>query len=740
MGRNALGVTSVALGVWALVVLPTGLPTAVAADPDLVGHWKLDGDALDSVGGHHATLQGNPTWVNDPQRGWCLDLDGDGDYLDAGDAPSLTFTESITVACWIKVRQLDRNWNAIVTKGDDWVLARTRDDNRVAFLCLGLTGGGWPEVYSGDVNDGNWHHIAGVYDGARLALYQDGDCVDSRSLRGFINRNWSRVLIGENGQAPNRFWNGLVDDVRLYRRALPPDEIAVLAEAQPPVPPPPPAPAGVIAVGHDSRIDLRWPCDPDPNLGGYSIYRADAAAGPFTKLHDAVHKVPVYSDFFGVNGRTYYYQVRAVAMRSGGESEPSAVVSAASRAMTDEQLLTSVQEAVFRYFWDYGHPVSGLAREGYGFGHSPDVCTSGGTGMGLMAICVGAERHFVTQAQAAGRVLQILTFLDEKATRFHGAWSHWLHGGTGATKPFSQYDDGGDLVETAFVVQGLLTVRQYFNSASDPVEKEIRARATRMWEEVEWSWYRRQARSDTLYWHWSPRHEWKMNHAIGGYNECMIVYLLAVASPTYPMPPSCYERGWAKSADYVNGRTYYGYPQWVGPSQGGPLFFTHYSHLGFDPRDKRDAYCNYFDNSRNISLIHRAYCTENPRGHAGYSALVWGLTASFTPWGYSAHSPTNDNGTIAPTAALSAMPYVPAESLATLKHLYHTYGKKLWGPFGFTDAFNLAQNWFAPGYVAIDQGPIVIMIENHRTQLCWNLFMANPEIAPMLKALGWTSP
>ena len=220
----------------------------------------------------------------------------------------------------------------------------------------------------------------------------------------------------------------------------------------------------------------------------------------------------------------------------------------------------------------------------------------------------------------------------------------------------------------------------------------------------------------------------------------MITYLLAIASPTHPIPASCYYGGWAEPADYANGASYYGYRQWVGPEKGGPLFFTHYSHLGFDPRDKSDRYCNYFENSRNISLIHQAYCMENPRGYAGYGALAWGLTAGFDPWGYNAHSPTNDNGTISPTAALSAMPYVPVESMATLKHFYHTYGHGLWGPFGFFDAFNPTEDWFAPGYVAIDQGPIVVMIENYRTQLCWNLFMANPEIQPMLDAIGWTSP
>jgi hypothetical protein len=726
-----------------LAMLASGLTmggiACAGGEPNLVGHWKMDGNAADSAGVNHGVLLDGAAWANDPQRGWCLDLDGEGDYVDVGDDPSLTFSDAITVACWVKVRAFDRNWNAIVTKGDDWILARTRDDNRVAFLCLGPTGGGWPEVYSGDVNDGAWHHVAGVYDGAELSLYQDGDRVDAKSLHGGINRNWSRVLIGENGQAMNRFWNGLIDDVRVYNRPLAAAEIGVLAEARTVAPPPPPAaPQGLVATGHDSRIDLRWPLDTDPNVEGYNIYRAETEDGPFVRLNKSVHRTSVYSDFFGDNGRTYYYHVKAAAIRGGGESEPSTVVSATSYAMTDEQLLTSVQEATFHYFWDYGHPVSGLAREGYALGHSAETCTSGGTGMGLMAICVGVERGFVTRTQAAERVLKILTFLDEKASRYHGAWSHWILGGTGATKPFSQYDDGGDLVETAYLVQGMLTARQYFDG-SDPVETEIRRRATAMWESVEWSWYRQGSRGDVLYWHWSPVHGWKMNHPIQGYNECMIAYLLAIASPTYPMPATSYRKGWAKPADYANPNSSYGYRQWVGPEKGGPLFFTHYSHLGFDPRDKSDGFCNYFDNSRNISLINRAYCIENPKGYAGYGELVWGLTASFNPWGYSAHSPTNDNGTISPTAALSAMPYVPAESLATLKHLYHTYGRDLWGPFGFVDAFNLSENWFAPGCIAIDQGPILIMIENHRTQLCWNLFMSNPEIQPMLDAIGWTN-
>jgi len=498
----------------------------------------------------------------------------------------------------------------------------------------------------------------------------------------------------------------------------------------------PGAVTGLKAVGHDSRIDLRWAPSNDAGVAGYRVYRAAEAKGLFTRLGLNGHKPHIYSDFFGVNGRTFHYRVTAVTRR-GAESPQSATVAATSRAMTDEQLLTSVQEATFRYFWDWGHPVSGMARERY---RSGDICTIGGTGLGLMAIMVGAERGFVSRAAAAGRVRKILAFLEDRAQRYHGAWSHWLDGRTGRTRPFSRYDDGGDLVETSYLVQGMLTVRQYFDR-DDPVEADIRARATRLWREVDWRWYLRQPNGKVLFWHWSPKYGWKMNHPIGGmFNECMITYLLAIASPTHGVPPECYYEGWVRNAKrYVNGKTYYGHRQPVGIPMGGPLFFTQYSFLGFDPRGKKDKFCNYFENNRAITRIHRAYCIANPQKHAGYGPNVWGLTASDTPGGYKAHAPgeRRDVGTITPTAAISAMPYTPAESMAAMRHMYHAYGKRLWGPFGFRDAFNVGKDWFARSYLAIDQGPIVVMIENHRTALAWRMFMSNSEIAPMLKAIGW---
>ncbi len=496
----------------------------------------------------------------------------------------------------------------------------------------------------------------------------------------------------------------------------------------------PNTPQNIAVSGHESRIDIRWDQNIDTVTVGYYIYRASNLNGPYSRISETPHEVNVYSDYLGQNDQTYYYYTTAVNL-SYEESPPSDTVSATSYLMTEEELLISVQEAMFRYFYDYGHPVSGLARERKSSG---DVCASGGTGFGLMALMVGAENGFVSRDSAATRVLKILKFLQEDAARYHGAWAHWINGKTGETIPFSQYDDGGDLVETAYLIQGILTIRQYFN-LDNPAENEIRSRANQMWETVEWDWYRRTLSSNVLYWHWSPNHQWAMNMPVVGFNEAMIVYLLAIASPTHPVPASLYYDGWAGPVNYANGKSFYGYTQWVGPDYGGPLFFTHYSFLGFDPRNKSDQFCNYFENNRNTSLIHREYCIENPLSHTGYDSLVWGLTASDEPGGYSAHAPyANDNGTITPTAAISAMPYTPEESIATLKHFYFELGPQLWGEFGFKDAFHLGQDWFAQSFIAIDQGPMIIMIENYRTALCWNTFMSSPEIPTMLDAIGWS--
>ena len=406
-------------------------------------------------------------------------------------------------------------------------------------------------------------------------------------------------------------------------------------------------------------------------------------------------------------------------------------ISDAFPRISTEDLLTKVQERTFAYFWDYAHPVSGLARERLG---SDETVTIGGSGFGLMAIPVGISRGFITREQGAEHALKTVNFLKDKAVRYHGAFPHWLNGSTGATFPFGTYDNGADLVETAFLMQGLLTLRNYFDG-SDATETAIRSGVTALWEDVEWDWFTRGGQN-VLYWHWSADYDWKMNMQIKGWNEALIIYVLAASSPTHPISKEVYDKGWASNVK--NGKKYYDITLPLGESYGGPLFFAHYSFLGLDPRNLSDTYANYWEQNVAHTKINHAYCVANPKGNYGYSDVCWGITASDYWGGYIASSPTNDTGTIVPTAALSSMPYTPKESLAALEYFYYKLGKRIWGDYGFYDAFSLEHQWFARSYIAIDQGPIVCMIENYRTGLLWNTFMRDPDVRHGLDILGFS--
>jgi len=399
--------------------------------------------------------------------------------------------------------------------------------------------------------------------------------------------------------------------------------------------------------------------------------------------------------------------------------------------LSDEELLTEVQRATFRYFWDFGHPVSGLARERNSSG---ETVTIGGSGFGIMAILVGIERGFITRQQGIERLAKIVNFL-KRADRFHGVWPHWMNGSSGRTIPFSTNDNGADLVETSFMAQGLITVRQYLDTTS-PIESEIATEINTLLNTIEWNWFTRGGQQ-TLYWHWSPDKAWAMNMQIRGYNEALITYVLAASSESFAIEPQVYHNGWASNGGIRNGKTFYGITLPVGFDYGGPLFFAHYSFLGLDPRHLRDRYAQYWDQNRAHTLINRAHSIANPGNFVGYSADSWGLTASDHPTGYLAHEPTRDNGTITPTAALSSMPFTPQESMQALRHFYFVLGDKLWGDYGFYDAFNPTQAWWARSYLAIDQGPIILMIENHRTGLLWDLFMSAPEVQRALDKLDF---
>jgi len=399
--------------------------------------------------------------------------------------------------------------------------------------------------------------------------------------------------------------------------------------------------------------------------------------------------------------------------------------------ISDEELMTKVQQQTMKYFYDFGHPVSGLAPERNA---TPNVVTTGGSGFGLMALIVGVERGFITRQQSVDRWLKIVNFL-KTADRFHGVWPHWLNGTTGKTIPFSANDDGGELVETAFLVQGLISVRQYLQ-VTDPAENLVRSKIDSLVNGVEWDWYRRGGQN-VLYWHWSPRVNWAMNFPLRGWNETMITYVLAASSATHTIPKEVYTQGFKTGLPYLNGQSYYGIPLPLGEALGGPLFFSHYSFLGLKPTQLQEGGVNFSTQTINHSKINYAYCVANPKKYVGYSADCWGLTASDNQDGYNAHSPTNDLGVITPTAALSSFPYTPTESMRAMKFFYYKLGDRMWGDYGFYDAFNPTEDWYGRSYLAIDQGPIVVMMENYRTGLLWNLFMSAPEVQQGLTKLGF---
>lgn len=406
-----------------------------------------------------------------------------------------------------------------------------------------------------------------------------------------------------------------------------------------------------------------------------------------------------------------------------------------SQPLSDEALFDLVQERTFRWFWERADPTSGMAPDRTSA--PPGIVAIGGTGFGIMALIVAVERGWVTRqaaVQRLGRMLQMLLH----APCYHGAFPHFMNGSTGATIPFGRKDDGGDIVETALLLMGLLCARQYFD-AQTPAEQRVRAQITTIWNEVEWDWYTQGGR-EVLYWHWSPYNGWALDHEIRGWNEALIVYVLAAASPRYAIDPIVYHRGFAAGRDFLNGKSYYGIELPLGPPYGGPLFFAHYSFCGLDPRGLKDRYADYWDlNVRHVRIQH-AHCVANPHGHKGYGAACWGLTASDDPHGYVAHAPGNDNGTISPTAALSSLPYAPAEALQAMRHFLTRHGEKVWGRYGFVDAFCENLGWYAQTFLAIDQGPIIVMMENHRTGLLWKLFMSVPEVQTGLRRLGFTSP
>jgi len=496
-------------------------------------------------------------------------------------------------------------------------------------------------------------------------------------------------------------------------------------------------PNNLKGVGYSAHTELTW----ENRVGFvYNIYRSDDGNSNFSKIAETGSNR--YMDFFGKQiqkEQTFYYRIMPKGLSVDSKNAAKFEIIVPVKPASDSDLLDMTQRYTTRYFYDFADPVTGMARE-----RSNDVngniVTVGGSGFGIMAIIAGAERNYFTRDDAFKTINKIVSFL-EKTERFHGAWAHWYNGNTGKAFSFSQFDDGGDLVETAFMVEGLLTAREYFRNGNAN-EQDIVNRITRLWETVEWNWYT-QGKKDALYWHWSKNYGFKLNHRITGFDETMITYILGASSPTFPIEPSVYEKCYTNSSYFLNGKSYFGIKLDLGMKYGGPLFFTHYSFLGLNPNGLSDRYTNYYDRNRAHALIQVAYAKNNPKKHTGFGSACWGFTSSDDPIsGYTSHQPGTDeeNGTISPTAALASVVYTPKESIDALRYFYYNKGNILLGEYGFYDAFNAGLvdgQQVVHSYLAIDQGPIAVMIENYRSGLLWKLFMSNPEIQKGLQRLGF---
>ena len=488
---------------------------------------------------------------------------------------------------------------------------------------------------------------------------------------------------------------------------------------------------------YPAHIELNW-----QNRTGfiYEIFRSTDNGKTFIKAGES--NSDSFMDFFGKpveTEQTFIYRILPKGFSTDNSDVVKFEIKTTVLPATDEALLDMTQRYTTRYFYDNAQRYTGMALERSN-DNNGEIVTIGGSGFGVMALIAGTERNYFSRAEAYKTIEKIVSFL-EKAERFHGAWGHWYDGNTGKIKSFSQYDNGGDLVETAFMTEGLLTAREYFRNGNEN-EKVLVNRITKLWEAIEWNWYT-QGSKDALYWHWSKNYGFKMDHRITGFDETMITYVLAASSPTFPIERSVYQNCYMKSNYYFNGKSYFGIKLDLGMEYGGPLFFTHYSFLGLNPHGLTDKNTNYFDRNRAHALIQIAYAKENPKKHVGYGENCWGFTASDDPIdGYTTHDlgTERENGTISTTAALASIVYTPTESMNAMKHFYYDKGKLLLGKYGFYDAFNMdlvEGQQVVHSYLAIDQGPIAVMIENYRSGLLWKLFMQNPEIQTGLTKLGF---
>lgn len=503
----------------------------------------------------------------------------------------------------------------------------------------------------------------------------------------------------------------------------------------------PSTPTEVVTRAGDRSVVLHWARNSETNISGYRIYRGPGTNGPFALLNSTPVGLPSFADFAVTNGQTYFYVVRAL-MNGYDESSNSIAVSTTPRAFAnDAEFLDYLQQTTFDYFWYEANPTNGLVRDR----SQPNSFASiAGVGFGLTGIGIAIDRGWITREQGRQRVLVTLrTFRDgpqgtgATGTIGYKGWFYHFLGLNTATRAWSSELSS---IDTGLLLAGVLDAKQYFD-ANQPDEVEIRSAADTIFNRVDWQWMANGANSLTM--GWKPESGFIASRWIG-YNEAMVLYILGLGAATNPLPAI----HWSSWTSGYAWRTNRGYAYVEFP----PLFGHQYSHCWIDFRHIADPYMNargisYFENSRRATLAQRAYCIANPGGFAGYGSNVWGITACDGPGfgsfaGYNARGAPpaqNDDGTLAPTAVGGSLPFAPEVCLPTLRNLYDQFRTNLWTGYGFRDAFNLTANWWDPDVLSIDQGAMLLMIENYRSQKIWRRFMRLPEIRRGLQSAGFTN-
>ena len=502
----------------------------------------------------------------------------------------------------------------------------------------------------------------------------------------------------------------------------------------------PPPPTGLNAIAGDQSIILHWNRNTNAYVYGYRLYRSvSSSSGPFSLLAGLLSS-PGYCDMSSgvINGQTNYYYATILDTNGVESSASTNVVAALPHAFaSDDEFLDYVQQANFDYFWYWANPLNGLIPDR---STTTSPCSIAAEGFGLTAIGIGIDHGWISRADGAAFVntaLNTFYLLPQGPTTneiigYKGWFYHFLDMNTGLRTWSSELSS----IDTCLFLAGVLYVKQYFNG-TNATETAIRSTADAIFNRVDWNFMSQGTAGVAM--GWQPTTGFSGYGNWTGYNEGMIIYCMGLGTSTSPLPPAA----WGVWTSGYTWQTLFGQSYVT----IGPLFCYEYSHCWIDFRFQVDAYLNnrgitYFENSRRAALAQVAYCATTP--FTGYSSTFWGLTAcdgpsptGYTARGLPAAGYASDDGTIAPCAAGGAICFAPEYCLPTLKAIYTSYRTKLWTESGFHDAFNIAKNYWDTDELGIDQGPIVVMIENYRTQRVWRLFMQNPEIPRGLQHAGF---